>query len=216
MNPLIHFLVSVVAGLGIGLHHKRKYTIIIVLAAFSLFVDLDHFLGSSQRSIHIFHNVFFFITFPLIIFLIFYLYEVLNRKGSTKLQRISLLFLVMLVGHMFIDGIDCGAMALYYPLTTSQYVLTDISLSLHPYFSLTSEQTLLLIFGVIILIANLIETRIYKRHEGFYEDIFALLEYPKQHLWRLKLKKLIRRALGKAKRAMVNPSSMKGESTRDI
>jgi len=216
MNPLIHFLASIVVGIGVGLHHKRKYTIILVLASLCLFVDLDHLIGGPKADSYMFHNVFVFITLPLTIFLVCYLYEVVKREGSTKYQRISLVFIVMLVGHMFLDGIDGGAMALYYPLSSNQYVLSDISFEPHPYVSLSSEQTLLLIWGLIILATNLIETRIYKRHEGFYDDIFTYLEYPKRNRWTRKLKMLMRRTFRKRDGLSDDPYVFENEDLGDV
>lgn len=200
MTPIIHFLASIVAGIGIGLHYKRKYSLILLLAFIALFPDLDHFIPTMGQGIKAFHNVYVFFTLPLIIFLICYLYELTRKEGSTKYQRIGLVFFVMLVGHMFLDGIEGGAMTLYFPLSTEQFVLSDISFSPHPYFALSSAQTLLIIWGAIILATNLIETRIYNRHEGYYENIFKYLEVSRPRLWAMKLKAVILRAFGRSSR----------------
>jgi hypothetical protein len=110
----------------------------------------------------------------------------------------SLIVMVMVVGHMFLDGIDGSSMALYYPMSTETYLLSDISFSPHPYFSLSSEQTLLIIWGSIILSANLVESRIYGRHEGLYEEFQRQLWTWRASLRSLRLKAAISRSLAKS------------------
>ncbi|UCG70882.1 MAG: hypothetical protein JSV09_07765 [Thermoplasmata archaeon] len=168
MQPIVHFLLSMVAGLGVGLHlenKNRKYLLIFLLAFAATCIDLDHLLPMyKENGIKVLHNFFVFIMLPSILFLVFYLYESENK--SSRGQRACLLLSVMFLGHMFQDGIS-GTMPFFYPLRSEIFTMSSISITLDPtLFTLTSGQVIIIIWGAVILGANILETLIYNDVEG--------------------------------------------------
>jgi hypothetical protein len=164
MQPPVHFLLSVVACLGVGLHLKnkyRKYLLIALVALVTTGIDLDHFLPIYQESgIAIFHNIFVFIILPATIFWMFFIYE--QKKTTSLGQRLSLLFCVSFMGHMFLDCVLGGTLPLFFPISFGLSTISNIGITMDPaVFSLTSDQMILIIWGAIIFGANILETLIY-------------------------------------------------------
>lgn len=168
MQPIEHFLLSLIAGIGVGMHLKgrvRKYFVILILALLTTSIDLDHLLPIyDQSGIKAFHNIFVLVLFPVALFMGFMIFE--NNKGKTSYQRISMLLAVMFVGHMFQDGMT-GDLPLFYPMQEGRFTVAAIGFTVHPVlFSFTSQQSLLLIWGGIIALANIVETVIFNSVEG--------------------------------------------------
>lgn len=164
MQPPVHFLLSIVACLGVGLHLKnkfRKYLLIIFVALVTTSIDLDHFLPIYQESgIAIFHNIFVFIILPATVFWVFFLYE--EKKTTSLGQRVSLLFCVCFMGHMFLDCVLGGTLPFFFPVNSGLCTISNVGITMDPaVFSLTSDQMILIIWGVIIFGANILETMIY-------------------------------------------------------
>lgn len=173
MQPIVHFLLSIVAGLGVGMHLEnkiKKNSMILFLALACTCIDIDHLFPIYQNSgIKIFHNVFVFIVIPIILFLIFYFYE--HKKNSSIGQRACILLAVMFLGHMFLDGIS-GSMPFFYPLRPERYTIINIGVTINPsFFKITSLEMIMIIWGGIILCANLLETLIYNDVEGKVSSI---------------------------------------------
>ena len=167
MQPIIHFLLSILAGIGVGLHLEskiKKALLILFLALATTSIDLDHLLPIYQESgIKILHNMFVFVVIPVALFLIFYVYE--HGKGSTIKQRTCLLLCVMFVGHMFTDSISDG-LPIYYPFQSDTFMVGNIGITIIPdIFSLTSEQMIMIVWATIICWANLLETLTYREVE---------------------------------------------------
>lgn len=169
MQPIVHFLLSAIAGFGVGIHlenTKKKFLLIFLFALAATAIDLDHLLPVyGESGIAIFHNVFVFILLPAELFLIFYIYE--RQKGTTIRQRSCLILSVMFIGAMLTDGISESGMTLFYPLNTQIYGFVNMQTTIEPViFSLTSGQVILVLWGIAILGANLLETVIYNDVEG--------------------------------------------------
>jgi hypothetical protein len=163
MQPVVHFLLSIVAGLGVGLHYDnkhKKYLLIFLLALATTCIDLDHLLPIyKENGIKILHNFFVFIVLPSFLFLVFYVHE--RERKSSLGQRACLLLSVMFLGHMFLDGIS-GTMSFFYPLHPDMFTLNNMGITLHPsFFTLTTGHVVFIIWGVLILGANMLETIIY-------------------------------------------------------
>lgn len=168
MVPIIHFLLSILAGLGVGLHLEnkiKKYSLILLLALAATSIDLDHLLPIYHESgIKIFHNFFVFIAFPVTLLLTFYIYE--HRKGSTIKQRTCLLLCVMFAGHMFLDSISGDGLPLFYPFRSEMFMTRNIGITIHPtLITLTSDQVIMIFWAVIICLVNLYETLTYNEVE---------------------------------------------------
>jgi hypothetical protein len=169
MQPVVHFLLSAVAGFGVGIHlenTKKKFLLIFLFALAAAAIDLDHLLPIySESGIAIFHNIFVFILLPAELFLIFFIYE--RQKGTTIRQRSCLILSVMFIGAMLTDGISESGMTLFYPLNTQIYGFVNMQTAVEPtIFSLTSGQVILILWGMAIVGANLLETVIYNDVEG--------------------------------------------------
>ena len=169
MQPALHFILSLVAGLGIGLHLEdkaKKYFMIFLMAIITTSVDLDHLLPLySESNIKVLHNIFIFIFLPVGLLLFFLVYE--RGSGSSVKQRFSLMLCVMFSGHMFSDVIAGGGVALFYPFSTQTLTVGDIGITIDSLIiSLSADQVLFMIWGATILCANLAETFTYNDVEG--------------------------------------------------
>ena len=168
MQPIIHFLMSIVAGLGVGLHLDnkiRKYLLLGALALVTTGIDLDHVLPLYETiGVKIFHNVFVFVVLPVSLLLLFMVLD--KKRESTIRQRTMLGLCVMFAGHMFIDSITTGV-PLYYPFTSARFTLMEMGMVIDAkVFSLTSWQMIMIFWAVMIIVANLVENMIYKDAEG--------------------------------------------------
>jgi hypothetical protein len=169
MQPIVHFLLSIVAGLGIGLHldnKKDKVMLIFLLALITCAIDADHLLpGYSETGLAIFHNIFVFILLPAELFLVFFILE--RQKSTSIKQRSALILSVMFMGAMLTDGISESGMPLFYPLRTEMFGFINMRTELDAtVFSLTSGQVILILWGCVIAGANLLETLIFNDVEG--------------------------------------------------
>ena len=168
MQPFIHFLISIVAGLGVGLHledKKKKYILLCAMAVATAGIDLDHILPIYETvGVKIFHNVFVFVVLPVSLFLLFMVLD--KKRESTIRQRAMLGLCVMFAGHMFTDAITSGV-PLYYPFTSARFTLMDMGVVVDAQiFTLTSWQMIMIFWAVMIMAANLVETMIHKEVEG--------------------------------------------------
>jgi hypothetical protein len=169
MQPIVHFLLFIVAGFGVGIHimnTKKKILLILILALSATAIDIDHLLPIYQETgIAIFHNVFVFILLPAELFLLFFIME---RKKTTSIgQRSSLIMTVMFIGAMLTDGISESGMPLFYPLRSEMFAFINFETNLDPaVFALTSGQVIMILWGTIIVGANLLENLIYNDVEG--------------------------------------------------
>jgi len=168
MQPIEHFFLSLIAGLGVGLHldnKNRKYLLLILLAFAAASIDLDHILPIYQESgVKIFHNFFVFLLLPFSLFLSFYIYE--KGKSSTTGQRACLVLSVMFIGHMFLDGVS-GTMPFFYPIRSEMFTISNIGITVDStFFTLTSLHVIMVIWAVVIIGGNLVENLIYNDIEG--------------------------------------------------
>ncbi len=168
MQPFEHFFLSLIAGLGMGLHldnKTRKYILLILLAFAAACVDLDHILPMYQDTgVKIFHNFFVFLLLPFSLFLVFYIYE--RGKSSTTGQRACLVLSVMFIGHMFLDGVS-GTMPFFYPIRSEMFTMSNIDITVDSgLLTLTSLHVTMVIWGVVIIAGNLVESLIFNDVEG--------------------------------------------------
>ena len=101
MSPVIHLTVSMLAVIYMNLGFKKRYLFIIVMAG--LLPDLDHFLNIEVSGVPVayFHNIILLLFFPLILFLLFTMFEV--GGYSSKCTRFFLALLIILTGHLVMD-----------------------------------------------------------------------------------------------------------------
>ena len=159
MDTLFHIVFSVIVGLAICLRRKHKISILIILASLSVLIDIDHFFWLETRGT--FHNIFFVLFIPLILFAISYMYE---NKKSIRLQTYSLLIFIMLAGHVVSDMFYGGAVKLFYPLSNVSYIFPDYAVQATSEFYspiIAGDGLILLIYAIILLSVILMEDFIY-------------------------------------------------------
>lgn len=160
MDSLFHFIFALIGGLALNLHRKHKIELIVGLAFLSILIDADHFWGLIARGT--FHNLFFVIGVPFVLFLAFYAYE--KKKSSIKLQTAALLLMVMLFSHVIADTFIEGKVLFFYPLSDTGYGMLNYQIqfleSIHPAI-INVEGIALAVYFVILMSALFIEDFIY-------------------------------------------------------
>ena len=101
MSPIIHLTVSMLAVIYMNLGFKKRYLFIIVMMG--VLPDLDHLLNIevSGVSVAYFHNIILLLFIPLIMFLLFTMFEA--GGYSSKLTRFFLAILIITTGHLVMD-----------------------------------------------------------------------------------------------------------------
>ena len=181
MDPLFHFIFSVVVAFALGLHRKHKAFFVIGVAVAASLIDLDHLISifyNPVNSIYFapFHNLFFVILFPLILFLISFYKE--KGTSSIKWQSFSLILFVLLFGHLLADSFDHPVFLLF-PFSSESFFFPNTALVFsHIYPLITSFGLMSLIYFIVISLVLFVEDFIYffeKKHERFsnaVKDVF--------------------------------------------
>lgn len=156
MHPAVHVLISLMIGLGIGLHHRYRYAIIMVTAFLvNGIIDMDYILFFrglfTQRY---FHTGIFLLYIPALILVGAYLYE--RDTDRSIMTRISLLVLLISASHLLLDTFSPeDTVYLYYPFSMTVYRLDQ---SLIPFIAV--------IFTAVVLLVNRIETYLFDSNEN--------------------------------------------------
>ncbi len=156
MHPAFHILISILIGLGMSIHYKQRYVIVLVVAfAVNGIIDVDYILFMRGIfSMRYFHTGLVMLYIPVVMILFVHLYE----KGTEKsiLTRIFLMVFLMSSSHLLLDTFSPeDGIYLNWPLSMAEYELNQ---------ALLPHAIGLIIVGVIIF--NLLETYIYSRNEG--------------------------------------------------
>ena len=116
-DSLFHFLFPMIAALAARVHLKHPIRNIVLAGLLAVLIDVDHlnFLGPTRASLH---NV--FITTGLPALLILYTFYF---KRSYYAKGFSILLLVFLSSHTFLDYSFGGGVAVLYPVSTTYYSL---------------------------------------------------------------------------------------------
>jgi len=144
MDSLFHFLFPIIAALAARVHVKHTIRNVIILGILAASLDVDHFIGPGL-SRALLHNVFVTILIPLIlIFFAFVLRTSIYTKGFT------ILLLVFLSSHLFLDLFGGGEVAILYPLSDKYYSINfDLSV---PLANTLSEGEIVSSFGIGLLL----------------------------------------------------------------
>jgi membrane-bound metal-dependent hydrolase YbcI (DUF457 family) len=134
MDTLSHFVLSVLAGMAVGLHRKHKLTYVVLVSFLAVLIDVDHFLvplgyETYYRSMH---NIFVAILLP---FLLFLLAAYVERKSARyRLQTFFLLLTIMLTGHLIADMLE-SPVKIFYPVSSMDVSLPNVSFEATESFS---------------------------------------------------------------------------------
>ena len=112
-----HLAISIAVGEVVYSSYRSHQGRVLFISFLCLFIDVDHFspFRDFTGGVNLFHNLTFALVIPLLSAIIFYLLG--RRRHSYSGVYTSLLFLVILMGHVVYDGIDTTPVTLYYPLS---------------------------------------------------------------------------------------------------
>lgn len=156
MHPVIHVALSILIGLGMVFHSRRKY-LIVLLGALGVngLLDLDYLLkGYGYFDLRYFHTGIGMLYIPIFILIGAHLYE--RNKDTSIMTRISIYVLIVALSHLVLDTFTGEPpILLYYPLTLQEYTFDP---SLLPFA--------LIFFIGITAAGNVLETYLYNNNEG--------------------------------------------------
>jgi lysylphosphatidylglycerol synthetase-like protein (DUF2156 family) len=172
VDSLFHFVFAFIAGMAVNvkLRHKAGWVALVALAAVA--IDIDHLMFAYQRA---FHNVFVVVLLPLALFYVAYKYE--RDKEQITYQSLSLLLLVMLVGHVVADFVAGGPIKLLYPLSSVDVALPgwwELTVIRESWHIVAPEGVALALYGLVIGAAYYAEEFIYfveEKHESVEEAL---------------------------------------------
>ncbi|MFB6245410.1 MAG: metal-dependent hydrolase [Candidatus Nanohaloarchaea archaeon] len=173
MDSLFHFVVSFLAGMSINPRLKHRIWDVAAVALAGVLIDIDHLLFSFPRA---FHNVFVAVLLPLTLF-----YIAFRREDGVRYQSLSLLLLVVLVGHMLVDLFNGGVIKPFYPVLGMEMMVQEFSINfIRDSWSIATSDSLLLAFNaVFVSLAYFAEDFIYlfeQKHEQVGEAVAESLD----------------------------------------
>jgi membrane-bound metal-dependent hydrolase YbcI (DUF457 family) len=157
----------VFTALAAKVHVKHKIRNLLVVGALTVLIDLDHFVGVTRAT---FHNVFVTLLLPIVIIILAF-----SFKKSYGLKGFSVLLLIFLSSHLFLDLFSEGTVALFYPLSDKYYnfsfnIEVPISGGYEGKLISTSGISILIYFVLVFLpclfLDDIIEV-MEKKHESF-------------------------------------------------
>ncbi|RLF47224.1 MAG: hypothetical protein DRN20_06205 [Thermoplasmata archaeon] len=163
-NPIIHITAAVVAGYAVGYHEDNRGYFILLLALLHELIDIDHVLTPGFKTLH---NIFVFVIFPVFLYAILSFIEV--GRGTTKLQRLAIVFFAMMLTHFFLDLLYGAPMPLLYPVSSETFTLNLAESSIKardwaisPYVVFTPQQSVILTWLLSILLLRFVEDGLYE------------------------------------------------------
>jgi membrane-bound metal-dependent hydrolase YbcI (DUF457 family) len=181
MDSLFHFIFPVLAALAAKVHDKHEIRDIIIAGALAVLIDIDHYVGLVRAT---FHNIFITLLLPIIFVSIAFSF---NKKYNFK--GFSILLLIFLSSHLFLDFFSEGFVALFYPISQEYYSFSfNILVPIGSQFSssgqiISTEGIGILIYFVIIFLPcmfldDIIEI-MERKHESF-RKVLKDLSHPKK------------------------------------
>ncbi|MFO7792053.1 MAG: hypothetical protein R6W73_03615 [Candidatus Saliniplasma sp.] len=156
MHPAIHVGLSIIIGLGMGFHFKRKY-VVIILGALGVngLLDLDYiFKGYGLMELRYFHTGIGMLYLPILILIGVHIYE--RNRDTSIITRMSIFVLIVALGHLVLDTFSGDTpVMLYYPLSIQEYTFDPRLLPIA-----------LIFFIGITAASNVLETYLYNNNEG--------------------------------------------------
>jgi len=143
MDTIFHFLFPVITALAAKVHVKHELRDILIAGAFTVLIDLDHFIGVERAT---FHNIFITLLLPIIIVLLAF-----SFKTKYDFKGFSILLLIFLSSHLILDVFSEGPIAIFYPISDSYYKF-DFNIIIPLESNFVSEGYLISTLGIGILI----------------------------------------------------------------
>jgi len=159
MDVLFHFLFTLMALYAARVHVRNHHLAPLIFAIIATLPDFDHFFGMVPRAT--LHNVFVTILFPLALIAIAFKYE----KYGVYWKQMSILFLLVLASHSFLDFFSYGQVQYFYPASIQPVDLTGFNIQVNvqgqDYPLVSSASAGVLIYMVILMgaffLAELVE-----------------------------------------------------------
>jgi len=183
MDSLFHFIFPIIAALAARLHIKHPVRNILIAAVLAVVVDIDHFIGIPRATTT---NIFVLVIVPLI-----FVIHTFSRKNNYNTKGLSILILIFLSSHLFLDMFS-GGVALFYPLSLEYYSIEfNVPISWSSWQGQELEGLIvsslglgiLLYFIIIILpclfLDDIIEI-MEEKHESFRKAVKDLLSQPRK------------------------------------
>jgi len=171
MDSLFHFVFPIISALAAKVHVKHEIRDILIVGVFSVLIDLDHFIGLERAT---FHNIFITLLLPLIIVILAF-----SFKAKYNFKGLSVLLLIFLSSHLFLDVFSEGPVALFYPFSNSYYTF-NFNLSIPEGYIISTLGVGILIYFIIIFLPCLFLDDIIeimeKKHESFRRALKDLLK----------------------------------------
>ncbi|MEW5937399.1 MAG: metal-dependent hydrolase [Candidatus Thermoplasmatota archaeon] len=117
MDPIWHFVISAAMGLFIVREWKRPLLWVGVIGAMGVLPDLDHLLSARYL-----HSIYLLAVAPLLTFVASYIAENAACRAPWG-QRMSLLCLAILPGHLVLDLVAGNTLPLLWPEQSTGFVL---------------------------------------------------------------------------------------------
>jgi len=112
MDTVVHFVFPLIIALGAKIHIKHGIRWVIVLAALTALIDIDHLFGPYKG---VLHNIFLVVLLPVILIVLAFKYE----KEGIKWKFVSITSLLFFSSHILLDMFDPIGVKLFYPFSTS-------------------------------------------------------------------------------------------------
>ena len=166
MSPVIHLTVSMLAVIYMNLGLKKRYLFIIIMMG--VLPDIDHLFGIEISGVPVayFHNIILLLFTPIILFLLFTMFEV--GGYSSKYTRFSLALMIILSGHLVMDLVAGNVIILQ-----ASPELLQLSLPQKDLLTLGSIGTVMtvsdLIFGswlICVMVSRPLVAKIHSWYEG--------------------------------------------------
>lgn len=168
MSPAVHFTISLLIALCLGIKTSRKAATVLLLAFIGMAPDLDHFLPTINGA-SLFHNTLFLGVVPLFLLIFIHLVET-NKDGDTSFyQRFLIGVTVILMGHLILDLIDGNVIQL-------GFFANSVSLSI-PDSALLENSTQGVIFSIrdllwmalaaLVLLGRMSTDKVYSLYEDW-------------------------------------------------
>ncbi len=174
MDSLFHFIFPIIAALAARVHIKHPVKNILIAAFLAVAVDIDHLIGIPRATTT---NIFVLVLIPLL-----FMVYAFSKKKSYNLKGLSVLILIFLSSHLFLD-IFSGGVALFYPLSNVFYAIDfNIPLVWTNYAGVGYEGLIVsslgvgisLFFAIIVLPCMYLDRIIVimeKKHESFWKAV---------------------------------------------
>ncbi|MBU3904700.1 MAG: metal-dependent hydrolase [Nanoarchaeota archaeon] len=173
MDSLFHFIFPIIGALAAKVHIKHPIRNILLVAALTVLIDIDHFIGLERAT---FHNVFITVLLP-----IAFIVWAFSLKKNFYMKAFSILLLIFLSSHVMLDVFTEPGVALLYPFSSEYYSIAfNVAVPLTSQFAsegliISSISIGILLFFILVILPCYFLDEIIvimeKKHESFWKAV---------------------------------------------